>query len=247
MNSLKAAYVNEMFKISKKKKLIVAGILAVFALLLAAAVVVSIDTIVGIRLASSGNFALLVLPFLMYTLIPLFSAFICIDMFSGEFTSETIKLTLTRPASRFKIFLAKTLASATFTAAFLAFTLAVSLVFSAFFDITVKSASDAITAYIAAFVPLFVLSQLVILISNLARGSASAFMLSVIIFITFKALEMFIPQLRSFFFTAGFDWYNLIIGTTAHFGKILRLFTLFVGYAVSLFAAGYYFFEKRAI
>lgn len=185
MNSLKAAYVNEMFKISKKKKLIVAGILAVFALLLAAAVVVSIDTIVGIRLASSGNFALLVLPFLMYTLIPLFSAFICIDMFSGEFTSETIKLTLTRPASRFKIFLAKTLASTTFTAAFLAFALAVSLVFSAFFDITVKSASDAITAYIAAFVPLFVLSQLVILISNLARGSASAFMLSVIIFITF--------------------------------------------------------------
>lgn len=247
MNSLKAAYINEMYKISKKKKLIVAGILAATVLLLAAAAVMSIDSLMGIRLSSSGNFALLVLPFLMYTLIPLFSAFICIDMFSGEFTGETIKLTLTRPASRFKIFVAKTLASATFIAAFLLFTLSLATLVSAFFGITVKSVSDAITAYIAAFVPLFVLSQLVILISNISRGSASAFMLSIIVFIGLKVLEMTFPQTRSFLFTAGFDWYNIIIGVSTNLGKIMRIFALFLGYEIAFFSAGYHFFERRSI
>lgn len=244
---LKAAYINEMYKISKKKKLIVASILAASVLLAACAAIMGIDNIAGIKMSIDGNFPLLVLPFFEYALIPLFSAFICIDMFSGEFANDTIKLTFTRPASRFKIFTSKTLASATFIFAFLIFTFVVSALFSLIFGFSFKVLVSGLKAYIISFVPLMVLSQMVILISNVSKGSASAFLISIVIFIILKVLELKVGGSRYFLFTAGFDWYNLFLGSYTDFGRILRMSLIFIGYEMAFFSAGYYFFEKRSI
>ncbi len=244
---LKAAYLNEMFKISKKKKLIVASILAASVLLAVSAAVMGIDSIAGIKMSAGGNFPLLVLPFFEYALIPLFSAFICIDMFSGEFTGDTIKLTLTRPASRFKIFTAKSFASATFIIAFLMFTLIVSSFFSLFFGMSASGFISCAKAYLVCFVPLMVLSQMVILVSNFSRGSASAFLISVVLFVAMKGMELALDGSRFFLFTSGFDWYNLFLGNYTDFGRIIRLFLLFAGYEMAFFSSGFYFFEKRAI
>lgn len=247
MEMFKSAYLNEMFKISKKKKLIVASILAVFAIFLAVVAVACLDNVVGIKTAGESGFSLVVLPFFMYTLIPLFSAFICIDMFSGEFTNETIKLTLTRPASRLKIYIAKVASSATFLALFLLFTMLVSLLVSALFGATFQGVLSSIKAYMLAFFPLFILNLMVILISNFARGSASAFLLSIVIFIALKAIEVFVPAFRFFSFTSYFDWYTLFLGSYCDMGKIFRIILLFVGYGMALFSGGFYLFDKRNI
>ena len=53
------------------------------------------------------------LSVLNYTLIPLFTAFICIDVFGGEFTDNAINKPY-RSTSRYKIFIAKILAISTF-------------------------------------------------------------------------------------------------------------------------------------
>ncbi|MEG1880827.1 MAG: ABC transporter permease, partial [Oscillospiraceae bacterium] len=85
MQMIKAVYLNEIFKISKKKKIVVAAILCVFSVIVACLIVMSVGNFMGISMTASSEFPILVLPVLINTLVPLFTAFICIDMFTGEF------------------------------------------------------------------------------------------------------------------------------------------------------------------
>ena len=147
MQILKAAYQNELFKISKKKKLIVAGILSAALLALIGLVLIGLNNITGIGLMSKGEFAILILPFFEYTIIPLFTAFVAIDMFSGEFSNDTIKLTLTRPISRTKVYFSKVLACATFLGAFLVFTMLVAVVVSLFNGFSAESLVKILITY----------------------------------------------------------------------------------------------------
>lgn len=247
MSSLKAAYINEIFKISKKKKLIVASVLSIGALLLAGVIILSINNLAGIKMVGKGDFAVLILPFFEYTLIPLFTAFICIDMFSGEFTNETIKLTLTRPVSRLKVYLSKTLAAATFAFLFLMFTMICAVAVSFVFDSSSVNAVKAFAAYFTSFFPIFTTALMVMLVSNFARGSASAFLISIVIFILFKGMEFVIPAYKSFFFTSCFDWYKLFIGNYFNISKVIRILLIFAGYGIFFFSGGYYLFEKRSV
>ena len=241
MNALKTAYKNEMFKISKKKKIIVAMSLCIAAAVGIGMIFSGINYLFGVKISAKGNFAMTMLPFLQYTLIPLFTAFICIDMFSGEYTNETIKLTLTRPVSRFKVYLSKVLAAATFIALFLLFALVLTTAISLFTDGFSLNVLKAVPAYIMAFVPLFIFALMVMIVSNFSRGSAGAFLLSIVIFIAFKVLEFVIPAYDSFLFTSHFDWYRLV-----SFYKIVRVFFIYLGYGILFFSFGCFLFERKS-
>lgn len=247
MASLWAAYKNELFKISKKKKLLVAAILAVSAILLGGLLVLGINSLAGIRLAGGTSFAVRALPFFLYTLIPLFTAFICIDMYCGEFSNDTIKTTLMRPVSRSKVYLAKVLAAATFLLFNLLFTFLAASVVSFLTGGAGFGILDALTSYLMSFFPLMVFALLVILVANFSRGSASAFLIAVVLFLALKGCEFAFPAYKSFFFTSAFDWYKLFIGTYFNAAKVLRLFLVLAGYGMVFYSAGLYLFEKRAI
>ena len=247
MQNLKAAYQNELFKISKKKKLIVAGILSAALLALIGLVLIGLNNITGIGLMSKGEFAILILPFFEYTIIPLFTAFVAIDMFSGEFSNDTIKLTLTRPISRTKVYFSKVLACATFLGAFLVFTMLVAVVVSLFNGFSAESLVKILITYIVTFIPLLVFSLMVMLVSNFSRGSASAFLISVVLFLTFKGLEFAFPIYKSFLFTAGFDWYKLFVGNYFNVSKILRQLLIFAGCGTVFLFGGIWLFDRRAI
>ncbi len=247
MSTLKAVYINELFKISKKKKIIVASIFSILAVLVAAIIVYSLNSFVGIRVTGSSEFSLLVLTVLIYTLIPLFTAFVCIDMFGGEFSEQTIKLTLTSPASRLTVFTGKILAAASFIMANLLFVMILSVLASFFINGTSYGYLKILLSYIAAFFPLFVFSMLVVVISLLARGTTSAFMLTVLLYLVLIALTLIFPILKSFIFTSAFDCYRLFLGSYINFSKIIRVFLILCGYGMMLFGIGYCLFDKKNI
>lgn len=247
MTGLKAAYINEIYKLSKKKKLIVAGILSAALTVVLGAIFIGINNLAGVELMLRGKFAIMILPFFEYTLIPLFTAFVAIDMFSGEFSNDTIKLTLTRPVSRPMVYLSKVLAAASFIGGFLIFTMLVSTAVSVFGGFNTANLFKTLLAYTASFFPLMVFALMVMLVANFAKGSASAFLISVVIFLAFKGLEFCFPVYKSFFFTTGFDWYRLFIGAYLNWGKIFRMLLIFVGYAAAFFGLGYYLFDERSV
>ena len=247
METLKAVYINEIFKISKKKKITVALIFSFLSVILAAIVVYFLNNFAGIRITGSSDFSIMVLTALSYTLFPLFTAFICIDMFAGEFADDTIKFTLTGPAPRYKVFLGKILAIASFIMTNLIFVMILSLTVSIVIDSSMPNLFKIFLAYIMEFFPQFIFALVVVFIANISKGTTSSFMLSVIVFLLFNGLEFFFPYYKSFLFTSTFDWYTLILGSYVNFSKILRVFLILLGYGIMLFTGTYYLFEKRDI
>ena len=247
METLKAVYINEIFKISKKKKFFLALIFSFFSVIVAAIAVYFLNNFAGIRITGSSDFSIMVLSVLSYTLFPLFIAFICIDMFVGEFVDQTIKLTLTCPAPRFKVFLGKILAIASFIMTNLFFVMVSSLLVSIFVSSSMPNLIKVFLAYIMEFFPLFVFALMVVLISNIAKGTTSAFMFTIFIFLVFNGLGFVFPYFKSLFFTSSFDWYTLFLRSYINSSKIIRLFLILLGYSIMLFTAGYYLFEKKDI
>ena len=247
METLKAVYINEMFKISKKKKIAISLVFSLLSLIVGAIVVYYLNNFAGIRITGSSDFSIMVLTVLSYTLFPLFTAFICIDMFAGEFADSTIKLTLTGLALRFKVFLGKILAIATSIMANLIVVMILSLVVSIFIDGSVSNLVKIVLAYIMEFFPQLIFALVVVFLSNISKGTTSAFMLSILVFLVFNGLGMIFPNFKSFLFTSTFDWYTLILGGYINFSKILRVFLILLGYGIMLITASYYFFEKRDI
>lgn len=247
MSNLKAAFSNEIYKLSKKKKIVVAAILSVAAVLVAALVVLGVNNFLGIRVMGNAVFPILVLSVLSYTLIPLFTAFVCIDMFSGEYVDQTMKMTLTQPVSRFKVFLSKVLAAAAFIFGNLVFVFVLTMIYSVATGTMTFSAGKVILAYLAAFLPLLVFSLFVIMISNITKGATSAFLISVLAFLVLIVGSIRFSGFQSFFFTSMFDWYQLFMGSYINLQKIGRVLLILLGCGTMLFAAGYYLFDKKDI
>lgn len=247
MQNLKAVYINEIFKISKKKKIIAAFIFTVISVAIAAVVEYSLSNFAGIRITRSSEFSIMVLSVLSYSIFPLFTAFICIDMFAGEFADNTIKFTLTGPVSRVKIFSGKILAISVFIIVNLIFAMSLSVVASLFINGGIPNLFKILISYIMAFLPMFIFALAVVLISNITKGTTSAFMLSIFVFLLFNGLTLVFPEIKSFLFTSSFDWYRLILGSYINYSKIFRKFLILLGYGIMLFSAGYYLFERKDI
>lgn len=245
MKNFKAAYLNEIFKISKKKKITVAAILSVISVIIAAATVYVINNFTGIRVMGSAELSVLVLQVLSYTLIPLFATFVSIDMFGGEFADDTMKFTLTTPASRLKIFAGKLCAIASFIGALLLFIMILSIMASYVVSPIMPNVIRIFLAYVLAFFPLFVYALVVVLISNMLKGTTSAFMVSLLVFLAFIGIGIAFPTIKSFLFTSSFDWYKLILGSYINYSKLIRVFIILSGYAIMLFGVGFYLFENR--
>ncbi|WP_202080441.1 ABC transporter permease [Caldalkalibacillus salinus] len=250
MVGFKAAFINETVKLFKKKKLMAAAILSILAVIIGQIAVSAIKHGFGLRVVGSTEFPLVVLAVFAYTLLPLFATFVAIDMFNGEFSSNTMKITLTRPVSRFGVFSAKILNIALFIMANLMFVMILALLAGLLFNpssFSLMGVIKVIMAYLATFLPVFVFTLLVVLLSNILRGGIAVFFLAVLLFIGFNVLDILFTNFSSFLITSKFDWYMLWISENVNEFKILRQLLIMLGYGIMLFTAGYYLFDRREL
>lgn len=109
MAVFRAALLNEIEKLSKKKKVSVAVVISLMTVVIGQLAIIGMRSGIGMRGAGSADFPLLVLSAVSYTVLPLFTALVAIEIFAGEFAQNSIRVTLTRPVSRLKIYTAKVL------------------------------------------------------------------------------------------------------------------------------------------
>lgn len=248
MDVFQAALVNELEKLYKKRKALVAVILSLLIVVVGQLLVIGVRSGFGIRGAGSVEFPMMVLSVVVNTILPLFTALVTIDSFSGEFSQNTMRITLTRPVSRFKLFSAKVTAIGVFIFVILGLLLLLSLLTgflfnsdSASFEGFVKT----ILSYSVSFIPMFVLALGIVLIANLLKSGISVFFVSILGFIVLKALGIVFTQYSGLLITSYIDWYNLWLASSFPFLKILRQLLIMTGYAIMLFTAGYYLFDKK--
>lgn len=237
-----------MEKLYKKKKALVAVILSLAFIIFGQIFISVVRNNFGVQGVSSNEFPFLILSIIVNTLLPLFVALVTIDSFSGEYSQNTMKITLTRPVTRLKLYSAKIVSICIFVFSILM----LSMIFSVVSGLIFNSNSfnfigilKIILSYIVTLFPMIVLCLMIVLFANILKNGIAVFFLSILMFVAFKALEILFSGYSGLLFTSIFGWYNLWIMDNVPFFKIFRQFMMLISYAIILFTAGYFMFDKK--
>lgn len=248
MGGFRAALINEVEKLCKKRKGLVSVILSLLVIIIGQLGITGLKSSFGLRAVGSMGFPLLMLSVMANSVLPLFTALVTIDSFSGEFSQNTMKIALTRPITRLKFFTAKLTAIAIFVFGNLIFVMIFSIIAGLIFNsisFDLNSFIRVIVSYIVTLFPMMILSLIIILFANIIRSGIGVFFLSILVFLVFKAFGIVFSQYSGILFTNMLTWYNLWLMDTLPLLKILRQFMLMCGYGILLFTGDYYLFDKK--
>jgi ABC-2 type transport system permease protein len=171
-------------------------------------------------------------------------------MFNSEYNSNTMKLILTRPTSRFSIFTGKFLALLTILAINIGCVMVLSLVIGIIFNfdsVTFIGIVRSMIAYVVSLLPLVTFTLFVVILANLVKSGNSVFFLTVLSFIFMYVLGIIFHQASSFLFTSMFDWYRLWISEAIQWFKLLRMSLIMIGFSIMLYCIGYLLFERKVV
>jgi len=248
MVGFKATLINEIEKLYKKKKVLVAMIISLVFIVVGQVIMIGLRSGFGLRGVGSMEFPILVLSVVVNTILPLFAALVTIDSFSSEFSQNTMKIAITRPVTRLKFFTAKLGAIMVFILVNLTFVMIFSVIAGLAFNsnsFSLQGIFRIVLSYIITILPMMVLAVLIVCLCNIFRSGIAVFFLSIILFIGFKALGIYFSQYSGLFFTSMVDWYSLWIMDTIPVAKIIREFLLMISYGILFFTGGYYLFDKK--
>lgn len=248
MVEFKAALTNEIEKLYKRKKVLVALIISLVFIIIGQLSMVVLRSGFGLRGVSSMDFPILVLSVVVNTILPLFTALVTIESFSGEFSHNTMKIALTRPISRLKFYGAKLTAIVLFILFNLLFVMIFSILAGCLFNansFTLGSIFKILLSYAVTLVPMVILSIIIAFFTMIIRSGIGAFFLSIFVFVTFKGLGILFYRYAGVFITSMMNWYTLFLMETIPTFKIFLQFMMMLSYAIIFFTAGYYLFDKK--
>jgi ABC-2 type transport system permease protein len=248
MVEFKAALINEIEKLYKRKKILVAVVISLIFIILGQLSMIVLRTGFGLRGVSSMEFPILVLSVVVNTILPLFTALVTIESFSGEFSQNTMKIALTRPISRLKFFAAKITAIMLFILSNLLFVMIFSILAGCLFNVNsfaFKGIIKILISYSVTLIPMVALSIIIAFFTNIIRSGIGVFFLSIVAFVIFKGLGVVFYRYSGIFITSMLNWYTLFLMETIPTFKIFLQFMMMLSYGIIFFTAGYYIFDKK--
>ncbi|WP_333888249.1 ABC transporter permease [Clostridium sp.] len=248
MTRIKATLINELEKLYKNKKVLIVAILSIIFIIIGQVFILLVRNNFGLKGVSSTEFPLLVLSIFINTLLPLFIALITIDSFSGESSHNTMKICLTKPISRLKLFTIKINAIIIVIFITLMIIMFFSIISGVIFNsnsFTLENIGKIIISYVVTLIPMIILCLMIVLFTNILKSGIVVFFLSVLVFILFKVLAIFFPIYSGILFTSIMGWHTLWLMDNIPVMKILRNFIMMLSYIIILFTTAYYMFDKR--
>lgn len=243
-----AAVANESLKLVHRKKFLVfllIGIAMSLFNVLGKALVGKFSGGVFSLAGSSASMAMMTL--FVDFLIPLVVMMAVCDLFAAEFQDLTIKASLLRPVSRFKIYSAKITAVTLLALVYLLVLCTASTILDLAITGRTGRALYAFGAYLLDLVPLFVVILMAAFLNQLGKGSTLAMFLCIIVYILLYVAGIFIPNLSGLLFTGYMKWHTLWLGHMLPPGALLAKTALLAGYGLVFFSGGYYLFLRREI
>ncbi|MHB9093276.1 MAG: ABC transporter permease [Eubacteriales bacterium] len=248
MSSLYPNTVNEVQKIFQRKKYIVFLVITALIPIMAAFTFNLFQSKLGIFAVNSASFPILMLWLFTGFLWPLFIFSVASDIFSGELGEKTLKIALTRPISRFYVFLSKNISIGIFILINLCVVFIVSVAAGLFLEGTsnmVTGLWQNMLAYITAMFPMLFLSIEAVFLAQFFRSSGGALATCIFVFLAAKIVPFLSSTLAKINPFAYTDWYMMWLGSSVSAGRILNVFLILLSYSVILFASGFYMFDKR--
>jgi ABC-2 type transport system permease protein len=111
--------------------------------------------------------------------------------------------------------------------------------------IGLSGAVELLIAYVVSIVPIIPVILFAVVVSQLCKNSSSTVMLTIFGYMIAIAVGIVFPRFHSMLFTSYTIWYKLFIGAAMPFASILNDLILLIAYALILFSAGSWMFEKK--
>jgi ABC-2 type transport system permease protein len=249
MHSLYANVWNETLKIAFKKKTIFFLVMTLIIPIGAGILLTNFQSNIGIGAVSRADFPIVMLGLFTMIFLPLFVFMGAADQFSGELGDRTLKVVLTRPISRFKIFASKQISLALYIAAYLLVALVASVVSALWLSGGNPgwAVLDWLLAYAAAFLPLLTLSVTAVFLAQFFSSSSGALTVSILLYIAVKVSAFIFPQISTYSPAAYMDWHMLWLSSPMASGQIVSVFMFLLACSILLFTAGFYLFDKKEL
>lgn len=247
MDNLRANVLNEVRKLFLKKKTSVFLIIMAILSFLTAFFISSIQAKLIFIAISSLSYPLMLLTIFTNVFLPLFVFMTAADLFSNEIADRTLKLVLTMPISRFKIYTSKIIAISIYVILNFFVIFLVSMLSALFLNINVTSISNVIFGYLVDIIPALILVIFAAFITQFFRSGTAALISCIFIYIGIEALSLFSTVFNNNIFTHYLNWYSLWLSSGTNLLRELNIFLLLLAYGIIFFTAGYYLFDKKEV
>lgn len=247
MSNLKANIINETEKLFYKKKVIIFLVFMAVISFLCGFFISSIQSKLIFISFSSMSYSLIILSIITDVFLPLFIFLLTAEAFSSEIEHRTLKLVLTRPISRFKIYLSKIVSIALYIAIALLLILIISIITTLLLKLNMGSISKIIFSYIIDIIPGVILATFSAFICNFFKSSNGSLTSCILIFIIIKVIPLLISGFNNIAFTSYLNWHSQwIAGGVRLFTNINLLFML-LAYGIIFLTMGFYLFDKKQL
>lgn len=247
MDTLRACITNEVQKLFLMKKNFVFMIILVLISALSALLLSTIQSRLMFISLTSISFPLLMLSIVTNVFLPLFIFMAAAELFSGEIADRTLKLTLTMPISRLKIYISKLTAIIFYTILNLLVVLLVSTLAAVGSNMGIDSILQVFLSYLVDIVPLSILAIFAAFIVQFFRSISTALISSILAFIGLRVLGLVVPGLNHNLFTTYLNWSSSWFSSGISFLQNINLLILLIAYGIIFFTLGYYLFDKREV
>jgi ABC-2 type transport system permease protein len=203
---------------------------------------------------STSNFMIAMLWLFTTLILPYLIFMLSADLFTGEVAMGTIKLVLTRPISRWKVFCSKIIAMNCVIVVFILVLWGVTQLSTGFLqsswifnEASFNEAIQSLLIYLIASVPLFVLGIFSIWIAQFLRSVTGVLVLCMVIYTILKLIPFIVPSVGTFLFTTYTDWYTLWLGETIPWGELISISITLLASGCLFFVGGLYRFENKDV
>lgn len=245
MSTLKFAYEKELFKLLHRKKYYVFTIIGILISVIRFGGAVLLARLSKGTLNIRSSIAMEMLPVAVEIIVPIILFIAVSDLFTHEFSADTMKSCLIQPITRFKLLSVKAAAALTIGVGSLIAMYIVNIVIQSLNGASIANASVILLAYIIDIIPLIGIVFLGIIINVLLKSPASATLLSLAVYAVMKYAGLYVSGADAFLFTSIAKLHALMIGTPLPFGVMICKLGILFGSIMILYSVSYIIFEKR--
>ena len=245
MKSFTFALEKELFKLLHRKKYFVLIILGALFSMLRWGGNALINRLSEGNVSLKANIALEMLPFAAEILVPIIMFIAISDLFTHEYSSDTMKICLIQPLSRFGVLSAKTVAALLLGSITLIVMFIVNSVVQVISGGPLSRITITFVAYAIDILPLAGIACMGVLINVCLKSPVSATLLSMALYALMKYAGLYISGSEAFLFTALAKLHIMFLGQTLPFHVIMSKLGILFGSILILYSSSYIIFEKR--
>ncbi|OPZ93946.1 MAG: ABC-2 family transporter protein [Firmicutes bacterium ADurb.Bin419] len=249
MNTILTGTKNEVFKIISKRKFIFLFSISILITIAASVINLLADRNLGAPLLNNAHLPITVLDFMSSLILPLFVLMLTSDLFSGEYSDNSIVMTLVRPITRNKLYISKILAIGISILGLLLGTfiisLAASLLGGNLSDCMDKLPSNFIS-YVSSVMPMLLIAIITAFAAQFTKNGSLTVVIMIMASVLMSAASLFIPELATFAPTTYLSWHRNFY-SELNLQVITNEFLYMLAYGIIFMFAGTYLFAKKDI